>query len=193
MDQTATCLAGHAVCTSASFFQEGSRLCLGGLWLEWPAAPDPCRASMGMMRWGEMWDGSKPVPMAQPAAGAAEGSSRVPVGSDRCPSHHECLVLWSRREHKLLGDLLRKCGIDEWTVKWAENWLTGRAQRVVISGTESSWRPVFSSVPQGQCWVWSCSTSSSVTLVRGWCPLSVRCYMKLGGMADTPEGCAAIQ
>ena len=95
--------------------------------------------------------------------------------------------------HRILVMKLRKCGIDEWTVKWAENWLTGRAQRVVISGTESSWRPVFSSVPQGQCWVWSCSTSSSVTLVRGWCPLSVRCYMKLGGMADTPEGCAAIQ
>ena len=30
-------------------------------------------------------------------------------------------------------DKLRKCGIDEWTVRWIENWLTGRAQRVVIS------------------------------------------------------------
>jgi len=33
----------------------------------------------------------------------------------------------------LLGKL-RKCGLDEWSVKWIENWLNGRNQRVVISG-----------------------------------------------------------
>jgi len=38
----------------------------------------------------------------------------------------------------ILVGKLRKCGIDKWTVRWIENWLTGRAQRVVISGTESS-------------------------------------------------------
>ena len=37
----------------------------------------------------------------------------------------------------------------DWTVKWVENWLTGRAQGVVISSAESGWRPVASSVPQG--------------------------------------------
>ena len=44
---------------------------------------------------------------------------------------------------------LRKCGLDGWTVRWAEDWLTGRAQRAVISDTESVWRSEASSVSQG--------------------------------------------
>ncbi|GAB0177598.1 mitochondrial enolase superfamily member 1 [Grus japonensis] len=51
--------------------------------------------------------------------------------------------------HNILTGKLRKCRLDEWTVRWIENWLNGRAQRVVTSSTESSWRPVASSVPQG--------------------------------------------
>ncbi|KAJ7424166.1 RNA-directed DNA polymerase from mobile element jockey-like protein [Pitangus sulphuratus] len=41
--------------------------------------------------------------------------------------------------HKVLLVKLRKCGLDEWTVKWIKNWLNGRTQRIVISGVESSW------------------------------------------------------
>jgi len=48
----------------------------------------------------------------------------------------------------LLGKL-RKCGLDEWSVRWIENWLKGRTQRVVISGAGSSCRPVTSGVPPG--------------------------------------------
>jgi len=40
--------------------------------------------------------------------------------------------------HNILIGKLRKCGLDEWSVKWIENWLNGRTQRVVISGAESS-------------------------------------------------------
>jgi len=43
--------------------------------------------------------------------------------------------------HSILSAKLRRYGLDEWTVRSTENWLNGRAQRVVISGAEPSWRP----------------------------------------------------
>jgi len=57
----------------------------------------------------------------------------------------------------LIGNL-RKCGLDEWVVRWIENWLTGRAQRAVASDTGSSWKPVTSSIIQGWVLVQSCLT-----------------------------------
>jgi len=35
--------------------------------------------------------------------------------------------------HNVLITKLRKCGLDGWTVRWNENWLNGRIQRVVIN------------------------------------------------------------
>jgi len=61
----------------------------------------------------------------------------------------------------LIGKLWGR--LDKWSVRWIENWLNGRAQRVQMSGTKSSWRLVASDVPSGGT---SCSTSSSVTWMK---------------------------
>ena len=44
---------------------------------------------------------------------------------------------------------LTKYRLDRRTVKWIKNWLNDWAQRVVIRGAKSCWRPVTSSLLQG--------------------------------------------
>jgi len=44
--------------------------------------------------------------------------------------------------HRISGDVLR----------WIENWLSGRKQRVVLGGQVSKWRDILSGVPQALFW-----------------------------------------
>jgi len=76
-------------------------------------------------------------------------------------------------------------------VRWIENLLTARSQRVVISSTESSWRPISSSVLQGLVLGLVLFNIFIIDLDEGISKFADD--KNLGGMTDIPEGCAAIQ
>ncbi|KAK4824554.1 LOW QUALITY PROTEIN: hypothetical protein QYF61_016158 [Mycteria americana] len=90
------------------------------------------------------------------------------------------------------AEKLLKYRLAEQMVRWIENWLNGLAQRVMIISVKSSWRPITNGVPRVCPVLFNIFVNDRDDGAE--CTLSKFADVtKLGGVADTPEGCAAIQ
>lgn len=87
------------------------------------------------------------------------------------------------------SDKMMKYRLDKWTVVWTANQLSCQDQRVVISDTRSSWRPVTSGVQKSVSLNIFTNDLDDVTVYS-----EQVCKMtKLGGVVDTSDEYAAIK
>jgi len=64
--------------------------------------------------------------------------------------------------HNTLTGKLRRHGLDEWTVRWIENWLNGRTQVTLLwQGGWTRWSPGVPSTPYHSVILWFCDSLMS--------------------------------